>query len=293
MPASGSSPTVRRRLLAAELRRLRISTGKTADDVGKLLGWSKAKVSRYELAQSGLKPADVARLLDVYQVEAGHREHLLTLAEEATGKGWWEAYSDVLAEGHMAFIGLEAEATSILVWHVNAVPGLLQTEQYARDVLSGFNAVATVSPRVIQRRVQTRLIRQQLLTQDEPLNYHALLDESVLYRQRGGQTVMRAQLHRLAQVCELPNVTIQVLPFRRNQTLAVDSFSILQFGTAHEDALPDVVSLEHLSDEVHVEGDSDAHAFRLAFRHLAVGCLSPQESRSLIMEVCRREWDDA
>jgi transcriptional regulator with XRE-family HTH domain len=291
MPPSGS-PTVRRRLLAAELRRLRISTGKTADDVGKLLGWSKAKVSRYELAQSGLKPADVARLLDVYQVETGHREHLLTLAEEATGKGWWEDYSDVLVEGHMAFIGLEAEATSILVWQVTAVPGLLQTEQYARDVLSSFNAVAAISPRVIQRLVQTRLIRQQLLTRGEPLTYHALLDESVLYRQRGDRTVMRAQLHRLARVSELPNVAIQVLPFRRNQTLAVESFSILQFGAAHEDALPDVVSLEHLSDEVHVEGDSDAHTFRLAFRHLAASCLSPADSRELILATARKEWGE-
>jgi hypothetical protein len=191
----------------------------------------------------------------------------------------------------MAFIGLEAEATSILAWQVNAVPGLLQTEQYARDVLSSFNAVAAISPRAIERLVQTRLIRQQLLTQDEPLNYHALLDESVLYRQRGDQAVMRAQLHRLVQISELPNVMVQVLPFRRNQTLAVDSFSILQFEAAHKDALPDIVSLEHLSDEAHVEGDSDAHTFRLAFRHLAAACLSPADTRNLILAISRAEWE--
>src|SRR6516225_6143984 len=110
MPASGS-PTVRRRRLAVELRRLRDATGKTADEVGKTLGWSKAKISRYELARSGLKPADVARLLDYYGVAGNQREQLLALAEEATHRGWWEAYSDVLSEEHLAFIGLEAEAT--------------------------------------------------------------------------------------------------------------------------------------------------------------------------------------
>jgi transcriptional regulator with XRE-family HTH domain len=291
MPPSGS-PTVRRRLLAAELRRLRISTGKTADDIGKLLGWSKAKVSRYELAQSGLKPADVARLLEVYEVEAERREHLLALAEDATGKGWWEAYSDVLTESHMAFIGLEAEATSILDWQINVVPGLLQTEQYARDVLSAIQAVAPITPRTVERRLEIRLARQQLLTRDEPLSYHALLDESVLRRQWGDRTVMRAQLHRLAQASELPNVKIQVLPFKPRQTLALGSFLILQFGTAHKAELPDVVSIEHLSGEVHIEGDSDAHAFRLAFRHLGEECLSPPESRDLILATCRREWGE-
>src|SRR6266536_1219639 len=125
MPTSGS-PTGRRRLLAAHLRRLRADTGKTADEVGRFLGWSKAKISRYELAQGGLKPADVARLLEFYGVQGSDRDQLLALAEEATHKGWWEAYSDILTEGHMAFIGLEAEATSILEWHINVVPGLLQ-----------------------------------------------------------------------------------------------------------------------------------------------------------------------
>src|SRR5579859_6456780 len=140
MPTSGS-PTVRRRRLAAELSRLRANSGKTAIEVGEALGWSKAKISRYELARSGLKPADVARLLEYYEVAGSQREQLLALAEEATHRGWWEAYSDVLTEEHLAFIGLEAEATAILEWQISAVPGLLQTEQYAREVLSGYHEV--------------------------------------------------------------------------------------------------------------------------------------------------------
>jgi transcriptional regulator with XRE-family HTH domain len=291
MPTSGSPP-VRRRRLAAELRRLRVSAEKTAEDVGKVVGWSKAKISRYELAQGGLKPEDVARLLEVYGVQGSQREQLLALAEEATHKGWWEAYSDVLVEGHLEYIGLEAEAKSILEWQINVVPGLLQTEQYAREVLSGFQEVATISPRAVERRLETRLIRQQLLTRDEPLEYVALLDESVLHRQRGDRSVMRAQLQRLVDISELPNVTIQILPLKGSHGLAVDSFSIFQFGSAHETILHDVVGLEHLSDQLYVEGDTDTHGFRLAFNHLVGEALNPPESRALILTTSARLWDN-
>jgi transcriptional regulator with XRE-family HTH domain len=290
MPTLGS-PTVRRRRLAAELRRLRASTGKTAQDVAKVLGWSKAKISRYELAQGGLKPDDVARLVEFYGVQGSQRDQLLALAEEATHKGWWEAYSDVLTEGHLAFIGLEAEATSILEWQINVIPGLLQTEQYAREVLSGYHEVATISPRAIQRRLETRLTRQQLLTRDDPLEYVALVDESVLYRRRGDRSVMHAQLQRLANIAELPNVTIQVVPLRGNHGLAVDSFAILQFGKAHETTLNDVVSLEHLKGELYVEGDTDTYQFRLAFSHLTEESLSPSESLDLIAETAGQLWE--
>jgi transcriptional regulator with XRE-family HTH domain len=289
MPASGS-PTVRRRRLAVELRRLRDATGKTADEVGKTLGWSKAKISRYELARSGLKPADVARLLDYYGVAGNQREQLLALAEEATHRGWWEAYSDVLSEEHLAFIGLEAEATAILEWQISAVPGLLQTEQYSREVLSGYHEVATISPMAIQRRLETRLIRQQLLTRDDPLELVALLDESVLLRQIGEREVMHAQLQRLADAYKLPNVTVQILPLSKPHRLAVNPFAILQFGTAHESILHDVVDLEHLSNELYVEGDTDTYQFRLAFEHLAEEALSPSESRELILATATRMW---
>jgi hypothetical protein len=173
------------------------------------------------------------------------------------------------------------------------VPGLLQTEQYARNVLSAYKEVAIISPRAIERRVETRLIRQQLLTRDEPLEYVVLLDESVLYRQRGDQSVMYAQLQRLADVSELPNVTIQILPLKRDHGLAVDSFSIFQFGKAHETVLNDVVSLEHIGNELYVEGDTDTHQFTLAFNRLAEESFSPQESRELILTTSRQVWDKA
>jgi hypothetical protein len=196
-----------------------------------------------------------------------------------------------LTEGHLAFISLESDAMSILEWQINVVPGLLQTEQYAREVLSGYHEVATISPRAIQRRLETRLTRQLLLTRDDPLQYVAIMDESVLHRQRGDRSVMRAQLQRLADIAELPNVTIQVVPLKGKHGLAVDSFAILQFGKAHETSLHDVVSLEHLNNELHVEADTDTYQFRLAFDHLAGESLSPQESRDLILTAASQVWE--
>jgi transcriptional regulator with XRE-family HTH domain len=289
MPASGSPP-VRRLRLAAELRRLRNRSGKTADQVGRALGWSKAKVSRYELARSGLKPADVAMLLDLYGVRGSQREQLLTLAEEATRKGWWDAYADILTEEHRAFIGLEAEATSMQHWQVNVVPGMLQTEQYAWEVFSGYQKVAVIPPSVIQRRVETRLIRQQLLTREEPVELTAVLDESVLHRRRGGRSVMYAQLQRLAEVSERPNVTVRILPLARDPVLAIDSFVILRFGRAHETTLHDVVNFEHLSSELYVEDEKDTYEFRLAFEHLTEESLPPAQSRELIVQTAQRLW---
>jgi len=289
VPTSGS-PTVRRRRLAAELRRLRERSGKTANQVAADLGWSKAKISRYELAQSGLKPRDVERLLDVYSVGGDHRDQLMALAEEATQKGWWEAYSDILAEDHLAFIGLEAEATSMLQWQVNIVPSLLQTEQYARHILLGYREVTTVPPTVVERRVETRLIRQQVLRRDPPLQLKVVLDESVLRRQRGDHSVMREQLQRLAEASDLPNVTVQILPLNRSHRLAVESFTILQFGEAHETTLHDVVDTEILSSALYLEGETDTYEFRLAFEHLAKESLPPAPSQDLILRAAQEMW---
>jgi transcriptional regulator with XRE-family HTH domain len=285
---TATSPTVRRRRLAAELRRLRARSGRTANDVAGVLGWSKAKVSRYELAQSGLKPRDVQSLLDVYDVHGEHRQQLLALAEEATQKGWWEAYSDVLTEEHLAFIGLEAEATSVLQWQVGVMPGLLQTEQYARHVFLGYREVAPVPPTVIERRVETRLIRQQRLTAAPPLDFAVVLDESILLRQWGDRATMQEQLERLAEVSDLPNVTLRILPLRRPHRLAADSFVILGFGSEHETTLHDVVNTEILSSELSVEGEKDTYEFRLAFEYLAEEALPTAESRELIMQTARQ-----
>jgi transcriptional regulator with XRE-family HTH domain len=284
------SPAVRRRRLAAELRRLREGSGKTAEAVGEELGWSKAKVSRYELARSGLRPSDVESLLDVYGVQGEHRERLLALAEEAAQKGWWEAYSDVLTEEHSAFIGLEAEATSLLQWQTVVVPGLLQTEQYAKEIFLGYQAVRPAPETIIERRVQTRMIRQQVLTRDEPLQLSAIIDESILRRQRGDRLLMFKQLQHLVEVSELPNVTLRILPLDGPKRLALESFQVLQFGQAHETKLHDVVSAENVRAYLYVEGETDTYEFRLAFEQLARESLGPDESREFIRHIAGQLW---
>jgi transcriptional regulator with XRE-family HTH domain len=284
------SPAVRRRRLAAELRRLREGSGRTAEAVGEELGWSKAKVSRYELARSGLRPSDVASLLDVYGVQGEHRERLLALAEEAAQKGWWEAYSDVLTEEHSAFIGLEAEATSVLQWQAVVIPGLLQTEQYAREIFLGYQAVRSAPETIIERRVETRMIRQRVLTRDEPLQLRAIIDESILRRQRGDHSLMFEQLQHLVEVSDLPNVMLRILPLDGPKRLALESFQILQFGQAHETKLHDVVSAESLRAYLYIEGETDTYDFRLAFEQLARESLEPDESREFILRIARQLW---
>jgi transcriptional regulator with XRE-family HTH domain len=289
MSTSGS-PTVRRRRLAAELRRLREQSDQTAEAVGKILGWSKAKVSRYELARGGLKPSDVKSLLDGYRVQGERHEQLLTLAEEATQEGWWEAYADVQTEEQLTFVGLEAEATSVLQWQINVVPGLLQTEQYAREIFLGYQVISRTAPAITERRVQTRMIRQQVLTRDKPLDLAVVIDESVLHRQRGDRAVMHEQLQHLAEVSTRPSVTLRILPFAGPKGLALDSFQILKFGRAHETPLHDVVSAESLINYLYVEGETDTYGFALAFEHLAQESLEPEESRELILRTARQLW---
>jgi transcriptional regulator with XRE-family HTH domain len=169
---------VRRRRLAAELRGIRESKGKSGDAVAAALRWSPSKISRYELARTGLKPREVERLLDYYEITGSRRDLLLELAEDASRKGWWEEFADSLSADYQQFIGLEHEASSIAIWHVEAVPGLLQTEAYARQVISSYGQVEPIAPGMIERMVRVRMRRQEALTREPPLQLSVVLDES-------------------------------------------------------------------------------------------------------------------
>lgn len=281
---TSASPTVRRRRLAAELRRLR--GNRTGTVVSKALGWSPAKISRYELGRSSFPLDEVEKLLDFYGVTEPRRGQLIALAEEANKRGWWEDYADALLPEYMEFIGLEAEAVSAAHWQVELVPGLLQTEQYARHVMSGYEGAVPTPPGILERRVQVRLIRQQALTAREPgLQLSAVLDESVLLRSFGGHRVMHGQLMHLAEVSELPNVELRVLPLRSDASLIADSFVIFGFSK-----LGDVVSTESLKTELYVEGETDTYIYRQFFRAVAEAALSPAASRDLLRDTAERFW---
>jgi transcriptional regulator with XRE-family HTH domain len=286
------SPTVRRRRLAAELRGIRESKGKSGDAVAAALRWSPSKISRYERARTGLRPKEVERLLDYYQITGPRRALLLGLAEDAAQKGWWEEFADSLSEDYQQFIGLEHEATSMAVWHVDVVTGLLQTEAYARHIISSYSRVEPVAPGMIGRLVRVRMQRQQILNREE-LQLTVVLDESVLKRRIGDETVMHDQLQRLVQEAERPNLTLRILPLNAQHTVFGESFVIFGFGEDAEAMLQDVVSTEQLRSGFTLEGERETYLHRIAFQMLAEASLDPAESKALILETARSQWSGA
>jgi hypothetical protein len=288
--ASFGSPTVRRRRLAAELRRLRGS--RTGSEVSRGIGWSPTKVSRAESGRESIPPSEVEKLLDYYGVENPLRARLLELAEDATRRGWWDEYADALTPEFMEFIGLEEEAVSSLQWQVDAVPGLFQTEDYARELnLAYHSVVRTTPPSVLDRFLRVRMLRQERLTREPALQLSVIMDEAVLLRKVGDRGVMRAQLQRLAQVADLPNVDLRVLPLIRDVALLAATFVIMSFGSpGAADSLGDIVSTENLNTELYIEGETDTYLYRLFFEALTKASLPPAESRDLIVTTMERAW---
>ena len=283
------SPTVRRRRLAAELRQLREAKGRSGESVAHALRWSPSKISRYERAKTGLRPQEVERLLDYYGVGGTHREMLLALAQDAIQKGWWEEYAESLPEDYQQFIGLEHEATSVAIWHVDVIPGLLQTEGYARHIINSYDRVEPVAPSQVTRLVRVRLRRQQVLDR-EGLTIGVVLDESVLLRRIGSDHTMYEQLQRLAADCECPSVTIQILPLDGQHTIIGDSFVLFGFEADSDAVLQDVVATEQMRSGFIIEGERDTHLHRVAFRILTETALSPADSRQLILDTAESHW---
>jgi hypothetical protein len=289
MTPSGS-PTVRRRRLAAELRRLRGS--RTGGQVSRGIGWSPTKISRAESGRESLPPVEVEKLIDFYGVTDPLRGRLLELAEDAVQRGWWDDYADTITDQYLEYIGLEAEATSCLQWQSDTIPGLLQTEDYARRLIAAFGAVdPTVTPRAQERSLRVRMLRQARLTQEPVVQLSTIMDEAVLLRGIGDHEIMRAQLAHLADASELPNVDLRVLPLSRNAGLHGASFVIMSFGsreTPEAAVLGDVVSTENLNTELYIEGETGAHLYRLFFQALDEAALQPDESRDIIAKTERR-----
>jgi transcriptional regulator with XRE-family HTH domain len=283
------SPTVRRRRLAAELRGIRESKGKSGDAVAAALKWSPSKISRYERARTGLRPREVERLLDYYEITGPRRALLLGLAEDAAQKGWWEEFTDSLSEDYKQFIGLEHEATSMAIWHVDVVTGLLQTEEYARHIIGSYSRVEPVAPGMIGRLVRVRMRRQQVLDRDG-LQLSVVLDESVLKRRIGDEAVMYDQLQRLVKEADRPNLTLQVLPLDAQHSVFGESFVIFGFGQDADAMLQDVVSTEHLRSGFTLEGERDTYLHRIAFQMLSEAALDPVASRKLILETAEAYW---
>jgi hypothetical protein len=242
-----------------------------------------------------LRPQEVARLLDYYQITGPRRALLLGLAEDAAQKGWWEEFAESLSDDYKQFIGFEHEAASMAIWHVDVVTGLLQTEAYARHIISSYSRVEPMPPGMIGRMVGVRLRRQQVLDRED-LRLSVVLDESVLKRRIGDDPVMYEQLQRLVRDGDRPNLTLQILPLSAQHTVFGESFVIFGFRDSEgfrddSDALQqDVVITEQFRSSVTLEGERETYLHRIAFQALSDASLSPAESRALILDTAQSYW---
>ncbi len=290
MPDPRSS--VANRALAAELRRLRELSGMSGDEVASRLHWSASKVSRVETNRSGIKRQDLDRLLDLYDLDEARREQLRDLAAEPEPRGWWNAYSESIDPEYSAYISLEAHASQLLCWSPELIHGLLQTQDYAREIMGiAYGSPPTIPPRKVQDRITVRMRRQELLTQEGPKHFTFILDEGTLLRRHGSPKVMRAQLARLVQVSQLPRVTVRVLAFDGAHPLIMQgSFAVLEFASVHDIPISDVVYVEELTRSDFVDDEADPHEYRLAFERLADVALDADESRQLIARTAVEQW---
>jgi transcriptional regulator with XRE-family HTH domain len=278
IPAAGG-PTVLRILLGAQLRRLREANRITLEDAGKRIRASHSKISRLETGRVGFKDRDITDLLTLYGVtDEEERETLRSLARRANAPGWWHDYNDVLPHWFEAYVGLEEVAIQIREYEVQFVPGLLQTEDYARAVtLLGHDAA---SAREIERRVRLRMQRQAMLDREEPPSFWAVIDEAVLRRPAGSQATMRGQLKHLVDMAQRPNVTIQVIPFQiGGHSAAGGSFSILRFA---EPDLPDVVYLEQLTSSLYLDKPDAVDSYLRVMERICMEAATPAASAEII-----------
>jgi hypothetical protein len=274
------SPTIRRRRLGAELRRRRESVGITIEVVADRLECSTSKISRIETGHTSATPRDVRDLLEIYGVRDDAAEELIQIAREARQKGWWHPYSTVLTG---AYVGLEAAARSVRAYEQQVVPGLLQTEEYAKAMIRAARPDITVDE--VERRVRVRLGRQSLLTQDDPLDLWVVLDEAVVSRPVGGHSVMRTQLERLVQASTLPNVTLQVLPFEAGAHAGMDgTFAILDFP---EQGDPDVVYAENATGGLFLEKGEELKKYIFIFDHIRAAALPPDTSVAVLTKLAK------
>jgi transcriptional regulator with XRE-family HTH domain len=276
--AAEHSPTVRRRRLALELRRLREVARLTCEEVAEHLECSTSKISRIETGRVSVSPRDVRDMLDLYGVSAQQGASLVQLARDSRQKGWWHAYSDTIQPRFATYIGLESAASEIRIYEVTLIPALLQTEEYARTVITAGTVGGDHDG--VERNVELLMARQPPLTSNDPPRLWAVLDEAALRRTVGGAGLMRLQLEHLRDLSRLPNVAIQVIPFGAGAHPAMGRpFVILAFP---ERADPDVVYLEDLTSALYVEDVDEVDRYNMFFNHLRATALSFEDSATLI-----------
>ena len=276
-----AGPSVRRLILGSQLRRLREKSGISCAEAGYSIRGSASKISRMETGRISFKERDVEDLLTLYGLnDPDERAQLVSLVAASRQTGWWHRYNDRMPKWFEDYVGLEEAASRIQCWELQFVPGLIQTEAYARA------AIVHGRPRAgaeeVDRLVELRMRRQRILDGTHPPRLWTVIDESVLRRSLGGTAVLKAQVDRLLELIDLPHVSLQVIPFSRSGYVAEGAFSILRFA---ESELPDIAYVEHLTGALYLERLDELEVYGRAFDRLVVDAETPRGSRQFLEKV--------
>ncbi|WP_406114115.1 helix-turn-helix domain-containing protein [Kitasatospora purpeofusca] len=275
------SPTVLRRRLGSELRRLRERTGLQAKSAADTLRFSATKISRIESGQTTLKESDVRALLELYGVtDEAELRQFISLTRRSTQRGWWHDYGDALPDWFQTYVGMESDASRVRAYEIELIPGLFQTADYARAIFR--TSPSGQSQDEIERRVKLRIQRQEIFRRPDPPAVWAILNEAVLRRPVGGPEVMSGQILHLIDLAQKYDVTIQVLPLSIGTHASMScAFHILSFA----DVPGEVVYVEALTSSLYLERESDIAHHELAFTRLSESAMSPKDSLSWMQEI--------
>jgi transcriptional regulator with XRE-family HTH domain len=280
--ASNVNPTVRRRRLGQELRRLRELKGMTAEEVAERLLVSQSKISRLENGRRSISQRDVRDLCGVYEVEDVRIvDSLMQMAKDSRQQGWWHSFGDI---PYSVYIGLETDAASLRIYDPQVVPGLLQTRPYAEALIAG--ALPETAQADIDKRVQVRMRRQDRISAPEnPLRLWTVLDEAALHRVVGSRLVMREQLEHLIEQSQLPHVTVQVIPFEMGAHPGLNGqYAILEFPDAADSS---VVYIEGVTSDLYLEKAADVQKYSVMYEHLRAQALNVEQSREVISRLAK------
>ncbi|WP_282692999.1 helix-turn-helix transcriptional regulator [Streptomyces sp. CC208A] len=281
--ASSVNPTVRRRRLGQELRKLREGKGMTAEQVAERLLVSQSKISRLENGRRSISQRDVRDLCSVYEVEdEAMVNSLMQMAKDSRQQGWWHAFGDI---PYSVYIGLETDAQSLRVYEPQIIPGLLQTRSYATAVISG--ALPESTPADIEKRTSVRTRRQERIHDEErPLRLWAVIDEAALRRVVGNRQVMVEQLEHLVEQSHLPHVTVQVLPFDTGAHPGISGqYSILEFPDASDSS---VVYIEGVTSDLYLEKGPDVSKYSYMYEHLRAQALGVEQTREFVTDIAKK-----
>ncbi|MEU2508804.1 helix-turn-helix transcriptional regulator [Streptomyces sp. NPDC007863] len=284
--ASSVNPTVRRRRLGQELRKLREGKGMTAEQVAERLLVSQSKISRLENGRRSISQRDVRDLCGVYEVDdEAMVNSLMQMAKDSRQQGWWHAFGDI---PYSVYIGLETDAQSLRVYEPQIIPGLLQTRAYATAVISG--ALPESTPADIEKRATVRTRRQDRVRDEErPLRLWAVIDEAALRRVVGNRQVMAEQLEHLVEQSHLPHVTVQVLPFDTGAHPGISGqYSILEFPDASDSS---VVYIEGVTSDLYLEKGPDVAKYSYMYEHLRAQALGVEQTRDFVAGIAKRYAD--